>query len=57
VAGPEGTLTHEKIPPDATPRKFIEVLVGEIYTPLNFWILLREEKTHRALDTLMNDMQ
>jgi hypothetical protein len=57
VVGPKGTLTHEKIPPEATPGGFIEVLVAEIYTPLNFWVQLRGESTHRALDTLMNGMQ
>jgi len=57
VVGPKGTLTHEKIPPEATPGGFIEVLVAEILTPLNFWIQLRGEKTHVALDSLMNDMQ
>jgi len=57
VVGPKGTLTHEKIPPEATPGGFIEVLVADIITPLNFWIKLRGVKTHVALDTLMNDMQ
>jgi len=57
VVGPKGTLTHEKILPEATPGGFIEALVTEIITPLNFWIQLRGEKTHMALETLMNDMQ
>ena len=57
MVGPKGTLTHEKIPPEAIPGGFIEVLVAEIYSPLNFWIQLRGENTHMALDILMNDMQ
>lgn len=57
MVGLKGTLTHEKIPPEATPGGIIEVLVAEIFTPLNFWIQLRGEKTHLALDTVMNDMQ
>jgi len=57
VVGPKGTLTQEKIPPKATRGGYIEVLVAEIITPLKFWILLRGEKTHMALDRLMNDMQ
>jgi len=56
VVDSKGTLAHEKIPPEATPGEFIEVLVADIITPLNFWIQLRGEKT-QALDTLMNDMQ
>jgi hypothetical protein len=57
VVGPQGTLTHEKIPPEATPGSYIEVLVAEIITPLSFWLQLRGKKTHMALDTLMNEMQ
>jgi hypothetical protein len=57
VVGPAATLPHEKIPPGATPGAFIEVLVAEIFTPLNFWLQLRGEKTHVALDRLMNHMQ
>lgn len=57
MVGPKGTLTHEKIPPELTPGRCIEVLVAEIVTPLNFWMQLRGEKTHMALDKLMNDMQ
>jgi len=57
VVGPKGTLTHEKIPPGATPGAYIEVFVTEILTPLNFWILLRGKNTHMALDRLTNDMQ
>jgi hypothetical protein len=57
VVGPKGTLTHEKIPLEATPGGCIEVLVTEIITPLKFWVQLRGEKTHVALDTLMDNMQ
>jgi hypothetical protein len=57
VVGLKGTLTHEKIPPEAIPGGYIEVLVAEIITPLNFWIQLRGASTNVALDNLMNDMQ
>ncbi|XP_033607617.1 tudor domain-containing protein 5 isoform X4 [Cryptotermes secundus] len=57
VIGPKGTLPYEKIPPEATPGGFLEVLVAEIYTPQNFWIQLRGGKTHLALDALMNEIQ
>jgi len=57
VVGPKGTLTHEKIPLEATPGGCIKVLVTEIITPLNFWLLLGGEKTHMALDRLMDDLQ
>ena len=57
MVGPKGTLTHEKIPLEATPGGYIEVLVTEIITPLKFWVQLRGEKTHVALDTLMDNMQ
>jgi hypothetical protein len=57
VVGPEGTLTHEKMPPEATPGGSIDVFIAEIRTPLNFWIHLRGEMTHMALKRLMSDMQ
>jgi hypothetical protein len=53
VVGPKGTLTHEKIPTEAAPGGFIEVIVAEIITPLNFWVHLRGKSTHLALDKLM----
>jgi hypothetical protein len=57
VIGPKGTIPYEKIPLETTPGGFLEVLVAEVYTPQNFWIQLRGEKTHLALDKLMNDIQ
>jgi hypothetical protein len=57
VVGPEATLPRENIPPEATPGGYIEVLVAHIFTPLNFWIVLRGVNTRMALDRLMDDMQ
>jgi hypothetical protein len=57
VIGPKGTLPYQKIPLDAAPGGFLEVLVAEIYTPQKFWVQLRGENTHLALDRLMNNIQ
>jgi hypothetical protein len=57
VIGPEGMLPYEEIPPEVVPGGYLEVLVAEIYTPKNFWIQLRGEKTHLALNKLMDDIQ
>lgn len=57
MIGPEGMLPYEEIPPEVVPGGYLEVLVAEIYTPKNFWIQLRGEKTHLALNKLMDDIQ
>jgi hypothetical protein len=57
VIGPKGTLPYEKIPSETAAGGFLEVLVSQVYTPQNFWVHLRGEKTHLALDKLMNDIQ
>jgi len=57
VVGPNATLTYEEMPPESTPGEFIDVLVAEIITPLNFWIQLRGKKTDMELDRLMDYMQ
>ncbi|XP_069690144.1 tudor domain-containing protein 5-like isoform X4 [Periplaneta americana] len=57
VIGHKEKLQYQKIPPETTNGSLLEVLVAEVYTPQNFWIQLRGEKTHLALDKLMNDIQ
>ncbi|KAJ9580218.1 hypothetical protein L9F63_004118, partial [Diploptera punctata] len=57
VIGPKDTIPQQKLPPDIGPDSYLEVLVAEVYTPQRFWIQLRGEHTHRALDKLMNEMQ
>ena len=57
MVGPKVTIPQQKLPPDTGPGSYLEVLVAEVYTPQNFWLQLRGEKTHMALDKLMNDIQ
>lgn len=57
VVGPKDTIPQQKLPPDTGPGSYLEVLVAEVYTPQHFWLQLRGEKTHVALDKLMNDIQ
>ena len=57
VMGPKDTIPQQKLPPDICRGSYLEVLIAEVYTPENMWIHLRGEKTHMALDELMNMIQ